>query len=96
MNVNLFYLVVGSIAFILALITLLLGIYKDKNKIVKYVPSALTGLFTAGFFIKANYFSKGFETLGYIVFTLISGIVFIVTLLTAVIIEIVLHTRGRI
>ncbi|HEY5582965.1 MAG TPA: hypothetical protein VIK78_00525 [Ruminiclostridium sp.] len=89
-----FYLLVAVSSLISVLITFFLGRFFEKRAIVKYIPAIIIALAVIGFFIKSRFFSTGFEDLAYIVLALIAGIVFVVSLITAFIMDL-LQRRNR-
>jgi hypothetical protein len=89
-TMNGFYMFVAVVSLISILITYCLDRFFKNRLIVKYIPTIISALTGVGFYIKARFFSSGgFEDLGYIVLTVIAGIVFIVSLITAIIIELI-------
>jgi len=92
-----FYTFVGIASLISVLITYFLGrLFKDRA-IIKYIPAMILALCAVGFLIKAKFFSTGtgFDDLGYIVLMLIAGIVFFISLLTAIIMELLQRKSRR-
>lgn len=62
-----------------------LGIYKREKRLMKYIPSGIAAVLTFTLFIKAFYFSEGFEGLVYLPFGIIMAIIFVVSLTVALI-----------
>jgi len=95
---NGFYMFVAVASLISVLITFFLGKFFNKRAIVKYIPTIISALACLGFLIKAKFFSTdmgGFADLGYIVLMLIAGIVFLASLITAIIMELVQRRSRR-
>lgn len=90
---NGFYLFIAIAGLITVIITTLLGIFFTRHKIIKYIPAIIFAAATAGFWVKARYFSQGFEDLGYAVLGLIAAIVFVIAILNALIIELIQRNR---
>lgn len=82
-----FYIVIAVIALFFSGIAILIGISGTRIRFYKYIPACISGIAAAGFFIKARFFSQGFEVLGYLIFAMIAGAVFLISLITAVIME---------
>ena len=87
-NLRLF-IIIGIISLIFIIIVLVLSKYFKRKRTVKYIPAIIAIFLTLAFFIKSRYFSTGFEDLAYIVLAVISIIEFIVSLLTAIIIDLI-------
>lgn len=92
---NGFYLFIAIAGLITVIITTLLGLFFTRHKVIKYIPAIISAAATAGFWVKAAYFSQGFEDLGYAVLGFIAAIVFVIALLNAIIIELVQRNRRR-
>lgn len=84
-----FYIVIAIIGLFFCGITILTGISRKGNRFYKYIPACISGISAAGFFIKARFFSQGFEDLGYLIFAVIAGAVFLLSLITAIVMEFV-------
>jgi hypothetical protein len=82
---NLFIITVVLIAVVFSAITVLIGIFV-KSKLPKFIPSIISGIAALGFYIKANFFATGFEDIGYMILALIAAVIFVISILTAVII----------
>lgn len=81
------YIGIGIISLIFIISVFLLSKYFSKKRIIKYIP-AMTSIFLAiASFIKAKYFSIGFEDIVYILFSVTFTIACIVSLLTAIIVD---------
>jgi len=91
-----FYTFIAVAGLISVLITYFLGRF-FKNRVVKYIPAIILALTVLGFYIKARFFSTGtgFEDLGYIVLALIAGILFFISLFTAIIMGVVQMKNRR-
>jgi hypothetical protein len=63
--------------------------------IIKYIPSLVALLTGIGFYIKSSFYSTGFEDLVYVILALVAGIVFIVSLITAIIMDIIQRKKTR-
>lgn len=87
------YFVMISICLIFMGVTILLGRKKVRRAFLKYIPSLLAALVTIAMFIPAIN-EEGFAALGYAIMTVLAGIVFLVSIVTAVIVEIV-NRAGR-
>ena len=95
---NGFYTFVAIAGLITVLITVFLDRIFKNRAIVKYIPAIILLLAGLGFLIKAKFFSTdmgGFADLGYIVLMLIAGIVFLASLITAIIMELVQRRSRR-
>lgn len=90
-----FLLFIAIPCLISIILTYLLGRFFKKPAIVKYIPAIVSLLIAIGFYIKARYYSSGFEDLAYIILGFIAAIVFIVSLVTAVIMDIVTRTKNK-
>lgn len=84
-NGALIYVVIIIIA-VFAGVTFLLGLYA-KKRIIKYIPSALTGIGAISCVIKAFYFSRYFEGIGFILLSIALAIAFGASILSALVIE---------
>lgn len=82
-----FYIVIAIIALVFSGIAILIGMSGTRNRFYKYIPACISGIAAAGFFVKARFFAQGFEDLGYLIFAMIAGAVFLISLMTAVIME---------
>jgi len=71
---------------------LLNRIFKDR-KAIKYIPSVMAATLTIAFFIKGRFYSQGWEGLIYGIFMVISGAVFIVSIVTAAVIDFIRKRR---
>lgn len=91
---NGFYIMIAVTSLISIIITFFLGRFFKSRAFVKYIPAIISAIAVIGFYIKSEFFSTGFQDLAYIVLALIAGIVFFVSLLTALIIGI-LQKRNR-
>ena len=80
-------LIIAIISLISAAITLLVGWFTRKKRMVKYLPAILTALPVIYCFIKSRYFSVEFESLEYIIFALIAGVAFLASIVTALVLE---------
>jgi len=87
-----FYIVTAIIGLVFSGAAFLIGLSGARNRFYKYIPACVSGIAAAGFFIKARYFSQGFEDLGYLIFAVIAGAVFLLSLIAAIIMEFV-HKR---
>jgi hypothetical protein len=96
-NMSGFYLFIAIASLISVLITFFLGIIFKSTPIVKYIPAMISVLAGLGFYIKSRFFSSGtgFEDLGYIVFTLIAGILFFISLITAIVMDLINRNKGQ-
>lgn len=92
MKLDPFFIIISIVGLVFAVITCLLGIYVRK-RIVKYIPTGVAGIASSACFIKAFYFSKGFEGLGYIVYAMILAAAFAVSIVSAVVIEVVFRRK---
>jgi Na+-translocating ferredoxin:NAD+ oxidoreductase RnfD subunit len=86
-NALLIFIAVPGIIF--AGLAAVLGIYRRKNKFLKYIPAIVSAAIALGFFIKSYFFSEGFEALGYIILMMVSAAVAGISIITAVVLEIV-------
>jgi hypothetical protein len=84
---NLFYIVVSIIGILFAGTSCLFGIFAVNKRIIKYIPAGVAGIASLVFLLKALYFSKGFEGIAYIIFAMISTLVFTLSLITALVME---------
>ncbi len=80
---NGFYLFESIASLIAILVTFFLARVFRNVPFVKYLPCIITAISGIGFYIKAAFFSTGFEDLGYIVMALIACIVFFISFITA-------------
>lgn len=94
---NGFYTLIAVVGLISVLITFFLGRIFKNRIIVKYIPAIIFLFAGLGFLIKAKFFSttEGFAELGYIILMLIAGIVFIISLITALIMEFIQRKNKR-
>lgn len=83
------YISVLIISLIFVIVVLLLSKYFSNRRIVKYIPAITSIFLSAAFFIKGKYFSIGFEDIVYILFSVISIVECIVSLLTAIIVDLI-------
>ncbi len=90
-----FFIFIGIASLIFAFITFLLGIYFRKKRFIKYIPSILILILGVSFLVKSVYFSNGFEDIGYMVLSLMSVGVFIISTLTALLIEFVFRSKRK-
>jgi len=86
---NGFYILIGATGLIAILITYFLARFFKEKLMVKFIPAIISALAGVGFYIKSMVFSTGFEDLGYIILTIIAGIVAFVSLVTALIIGLI-------
>ncbi|MHB8064008.1 MAG: hypothetical protein ACYDG2_15490 [Ruminiclostridium sp.] len=88
---NGFYMFIAVVSLISILITYCLGRFFKSRSVVKYIPAIISALAVLGFYIKFRFFSSGtgFEDLGYVVLALIAGIVLLVSLITALTMEVI-------
>ncbi len=95
MEINFLYVVIFVICIVFIAATLLLA--KLKRKLLKYIPLIIALSATVGFYVKAYFFStsRNFEALGYFIFAMIAGGAAALSLLTAVIIEIVGYVKSQ-
>lgn len=89
---NNFIAIMAVIGIVFVIVTILLG--RLRKRWPKYMPAVLTGAAVVAAFVKAKWFSEGFEGLAYIILFLMALITFIVSLITAVILEII-RARNR-
>lgn len=92
---NGFYGLLSIGTIIVVLITYLLHKFCRKKSFVKYIPAILLVAADCGFLIKSEYFSTGFEDLAYLVMAMIAGILFIPSLLAAIILGIVNRNKNK-
>lgn len=90
---NNFYIFIAVACLLSFLITFGLGRLFRKTAIVKYIPAIISALAGIGFYIRARFFSTGFDALGYIILVIIAGIVCLVSLLTAAIMGMLQRSR---
>ena len=81
-----FYVVIIATGIVFSAVTCLLGIYA-KKRLIKYIPASFAGIVSLAFFVKAKFFSEGLEGLGYIILMMISIAVFVLSIITAIILE---------
>lgn len=87
MEANMFFIVVFVIGLVFAAGTCLLGIYARRKRIIKYIPAAVSGIAALSFLLKGRFFSEGMEGLGYIILMMISAIIFVMSIIAALIME---------
>lgn len=92
MQMSLFYLVVFVLGIIHSGVTIFLGVYVKKNRAVKYIPSASALVVSIIFLVTAYFFSEGFDALGYFIFAMVAGVLFLFSFIPAMIIE---HINSR-
>ncbi len=88
-----FVLVIAVISIIFILAAIFLG--RLKKRWPKYIPAIFAAVAAIASFVKAKWFSEGFEALGYFVFMLIALIIFITALIAASAIEIISLRKRR-
>ena len=88
-----FYMVVALISLVFAGITILLGRKQVQRAILKYIPAMIAFVATLALIIKTAWYSEGFEGLGYAILAMITAVVFLVSIITAIIIAIVNRRR---
>lgn len=69
-------------------IVVLISRFEKKRALLKYLPAIILFAAGAGFIVKAREFSQGMEGLGYIILAMIAIGCCILTLITAVVIDI--------
>jgi hypothetical protein len=89
MGSNRLFVIIAVVGLIFASATVLLGVYKRQNKILKYLPAIIAAVVSLGFLIKTFMFSEGFEALGYLIMMMISAAVFGISIITALVLEII-------
>lgn len=89
-----FYFIIALIALIFAVATIFFGRKQKKRVFLKYIPSIIAAVATLAFIIKTVRFSEGFEGLGYMILSMISAAVFLVSIITAIVVEII-NRKGR-
>ena len=90
-----FYMVVALISLVFAGITILLGRKQVQRAILKYIPAMIAFAATLALVIKAVWYSEGFEGLGYAILAMITAVVFLVSLITAIAVAIVNRRQRR-
>ncbi len=88
-----FYVVVSIAGIFAMLVTFFLGWQYKKLPLVKYIPAMLAALAGIASYLKARFFSTGFEDIGFVILALIACIVFFLSFITAFIMGIL--QRGR-
>jgi hypothetical protein len=90
----LFFTVILLIALAFAAATVLLGGKRVRKGIYKYIPSIVAGAAAIALVIKTAWFSEGFEGLGYLIMAMIAAVIFFVSIITAILMEIV-RRKGK-
>ena len=90
-----FYLVVIGIVLVFVAATILLGRKQIRKAFLKYIPAIIAGAATLAAIIKTAWFSEGFEGLGYAIMAMIAAIIFLVSIVTAIVVEIVNRKSKR-
>jgi ABC-type phosphate transport system permease subunit len=90
-----FYIIIALISLAFAAVTILLGRKKVKRAILKYIPAMTAFAATLALIIKTAWFSEGFEGLGYAILAMITAILFLVSIITAIVVEIINRRRKR-
>lgn len=93
MGSNALYIFIAVPGLIFAVAAVLLGVYKRQNRVLKYIPAIIAAVVSLGFLIKTYFFSEGFEALGYLIMMMISAAVFGISVITAVVLEIINRRR---
>lgn len=89
-----FYLIIALISLIFIAATILLGRKRIHKAFLKYIPAITAAVIALTLYIKAVRFSNGFEGLGYAILAMIAIIVFLASIITAVIVELI-NRKGR-
>jgi hypothetical protein len=95
MNANPLLSIIAVLGIIFAGSTVFLGTRLRQKKAVKYIPAILAALVSVAFAVKAFWFSEGFEGLGYVILLMISAAVFILSAVTALVLEFVNHRKNK-
>lgn len=82
-----YFIVILIFAILFVVTTVLLG--RQNRKFLMYIPSAIAAVIALAFYINAYFFSEGFGALGYFIMMLIAVIVFVISLITAIVMKIV-------
>lgn len=90
-----FYLLIAIPSIIFVAITYFLGRFCRHLAIIKYIPSIVALLIGIGFYIKARFYATGFEDLAFIILALVAGIVFVLSLITAIIMDIIQKKKSH-
>ncbi|TCK98118.1 hypothetical protein EDC19_0536 [Natranaerovirga hydrolytica] len=77
---NIFIIVMIFVAIFSGITFFLHKKYTNRTEI-KYIPSLLLILFAVGFFLKAVFFSDNYENIAFLVFSIITTIVFFINLM---------------
>lgn len=83
-----FYSVIALIGAVFAGATILLGRKQIQRVILKYIPAMIAFAATLALMIKASWFSEGMEGLGYVILAMITAVLFFISIITSIIIEI--------
>jgi hypothetical protein len=94
MEQYLFYIVIVLIAVAFAAATILLGRKQIRRAFLKYIPAMIAFAATLALIVKTAWFSEGMEGLGYAILAMITAVVFLVSIITALVVEII-HWRHR-
>lgn len=76
-------------------VVILISKFENKSRLPKYVPTIILFLVGAAFIVKAKYFSQSMEDLGYIVLTIMAMSSGALTLITAVVIDVLKKYRKK-
>lgn len=93
MDISGLFLYIGVPGLIFVIATALLGVYKKQRRGLKYLPAILAAVISLAFLIKAYVFSEGFKELGYAIMMMVSAVVFIISIITALLLEIINSRR---
>lgn len=76
-------------------VVILIAKFQKKRRYLKYIPSAILFAATIACIVKARWFSEGMEGLGYIIFAMLALGSCILTLITAVAIDVFARYNKR-
>ncbi len=90
------YIGIALISLIFAGATILLGGRRIKRVLLKYIPAMIAFAATLALVIKTAMSAReGFESLGYAILAMIAAVIFLVSVITAITVEIVNRRRKR-
>lgn len=89
-----FYIIIALISLIFAAAAIFLGRNQIQKALLKYIPATIALAATIALIVKTAWFSEGMEGLGYAILAMITAIVFLTSIITAIVIEII-HWRSK-
>lgn len=75
-------------------ITLLVGKLAKGKRVFKYIPSIISAFGGIGFYIKASFFSRSFEDIGFLLLAIAAGIFTVTSVVTAAVMDIFLRKKS--